>query len=120
MSEAQPVKIVDQEKPVKVELEEAKAETKLVTKESKKSLAPTTTEQEDITTAGQRRINLIWELTQGIIAIIITVSIIFSAFKSVQNKTLEDAFIMIITMYFVRTNHSLIGGVGKKPLNQQR
>lgn len=83
-------------------------------------LPPTTTAQQDKTTAGQRRINLIWEFTQGIIAIIITSSIIYIGIIGKSNKTLEDAFIMIITMYFVRTNHQLIGGIGAKPDNQQR
>jgi len=34
--------------------------------DQEKPLTPTTTAQEDIVTAGQRRINLIWEFTQGI------------------------------------------------------
>lgn len=81
-----------------------------------------TTAQEDITKAGQRRINLIWEVTQGVIAVIITVSVIYCSIKGIETKTLENAFVMIITMYFVRTNHSLIGGIGAKPpaYEQQR
>lgn len=120
MEKITPVNIVGAENPIPVVVEEAKPPDRLVTRESGQVLAPTTTEQEDITTAGQRRINLIWEFTQGIIAIIITASIIFCAIKDIQNKTLENAFIMIVTMYFVRTNHSLIGGTGRKPLNQHR
>lgn len=85
-----------------------------------KSLAPTTTAQEDITKAGQRRINLIWEFTQGTVAVLITVAIIYCSIIGKTSKTLEDAFIMIITMYFVRTNHQFIGGIGAKPINQQR
>jgi len=83
-------------------------------------LKPTTTLQEDIVKRGQRRINLIWEITQGIIAVIITAAIIYSMVHNVTSKTLEDAFIMIITMYFVRTNHQLIGGIGSKPLPQDQ
>jgi hypothetical protein len=88
--------------------------------EAEKSMPPTTTAQEDITKAGQRRINLIWEFTQGAIGVLITGAIIYMAASGKNSKTLEDAFIMIITMYFVRTNHQLIGGIGQKPINQQR
>lgn len=88
--------------------------------DSNKPLAATTTEQEDITKAGQRRINLIWEVTQGIIAILITTSVIYCSVKKIDSTTLENAFVMVITMYFVRTNHQLIGGIGNKPANQQR
>jgi hypothetical protein len=88
--------------------------------EPDKPLPPNTTEQQDITTAGQRRINLIWEFTQGIIAVLITLAIIYLGILNKANKTLEDAFIMIITMYFVRTNHSIIGGIGPKTPGQSR
>lgn len=40
-------------------------------------VAPTTTNEQNITTAGQRRINLIWEFTQAIIAVSITFAVIF-------------------------------------------
>jgi hypothetical protein len=80
-----------------------------------KSLTPTTTEQEDITTAGQRKINLIWEFTQAAIAICITGAIIFCAITKTINEQLSNAFFLIIGFYFSRTNHQAIGGVGKKP-----
>jgi hypothetical protein len=88
--------------------------------ETDQPLPPTTTAQQDITTAGQRRINLIWEFTQGTIAVLITLAIIYLGIINKANKTLEDAFIMIITMYFVRTNHSIIGGIGPKIPGQSR
>lgn len=85
-----------------------------------KSKPPDTTVQEDLTHAGQRRVNLIWEFTQGIIAVAITAATIYSAINKVESDILSNAFFLIVSMYFVRTNHQLIGGVGAKPINQHR
>lgn len=84
------------------------------------SVAPTTTVQEDLTKAGQRRINLFWEATQSLIAIMITSSVIYCAINKIDNNVLTNAFFLIVSMYYVRTNHQLIGGIGPKPENQQR
>ena len=78
------------------------------------SLKPTTTIQEDIVTAGQRKINLIWECTQGVIALMITAAVIYSVLNKIESDVLTNAFFLIVSMYFVRTNHSLIGGIGIK------
>lgn len=80
------------------------------------SLQPTTTAQEDLTTAGQRRINLIWEYTQAIIAI----SVVGTAMVCVvMSKALPEALIglvfSVVGTYFSRTNYASIGGVGAKP-----
>ena len=83
------------------------------------SLSATTTHQEDITSAGQRRINLIWEVTQGSIAVLITLAVIFAALRSVESAVLTNAFFLIIGFYFSRTNHTQIGGVGAKPTDSQ-
>jgi hypothetical protein len=85
-----------------------------------KSMAPTTTEQEDITTAGQRRVNLIWEFTQAFIAVSITWAVIYITVKQLESEVLTNAFFLIVSMYFVRTNHTLIGGIGRKPINTSR
>lgn len=84
------------------------------------SLPPNTTAQEDVVTAGQRRVNLIWEFTQAIIAVIITGSVVYCAIKRIDNDVLENAFFLIVSMYFIRTNHTLIGGLGPKIPNQTR
>lgn len=88
--------------------------------EENKPLQPTTTHQQDITKAGQRRVNLIWEFTQAIVAITITTSTVYAAINGIENNVLSNAFFLIVSMYFVRTNHKLIGGVGEKPAEQQR
>lgn len=79
-----------------------------------KALPPTTTAEEDTVTAGQRRINIMWECTQAIIAIMITAAIIYNAVNGIQSDVLTNAFFLIVSMYFVRTNHQMIGGTGNK------
>jgi hypothetical protein len=79
------------------------------------SIAPTTTLQEDLTHAGQRKINLIWEYTQAAISILVTGAMIYIATKGITNETLTNAFFLVIGFYFSRTNHSAIGGIGMKP-----
>jgi hypothetical protein len=90
--------------------------------DAKKSLSPTTTVQQDLTTAGQRKVNLIWEYTQAFIAIIVVLSnMIAAVFNVIKNRDLEvpvilsSALFLIVGFYFSRTNHSAIGGVGTKP-----
>lgn len=71
-------------------------------------------------TAGQRRINLIWEVTQGVIAVTITAAKIYCSVNRIDSPELTNAFFLIVSMYFVRTNHHLVGGVGTKDDNQSR
>lgn len=85
-------------------------------------VAPTTTTQEDLTTAGQRKINLIWERTQSVIAISVTILTLGVAaalailYPDRQIPTIFSvAFGTVIGFYFSRTNHQQIGGVGWKP-----
>lgn len=82
---------------------------------SEQSLSPTTTQQQDITTASQRVINLIWEYTQAIIAVIITIAIIYTAVLKIISEPITNAFFLIIGFYFSRTNHQAVGGIGDKP-----
>lgn len=96
-----------------------------------KSIPATTTFQQDVTTAGQRKVNLIWEYTQALIAItVIGVTLFTDAYVTVtsilSNKELTvtqlvgvsnlTALSMLIAgFYFSRTNHAAIGGIGAKP-----
>ncbi len=84
------------------------------------SLPSRTTEQEDLTTAGQRKVNLIWEYTQSIIALFVVITTmiagLYSMIMSAQVPTIiAVAFGTIIGFYFARTNHAAIGGIGHKP-----
>ncbi len=73
-------------------------------------------------TAGQRRINLIWEFTQAYVAIIIVtgnvaVSIYFAVSRIPITEypiILSSSLFLVIGSYFQRTNHSAIGGIGPK------
>jgi len=69
---------------------------------------------------GQRRINLIWEVTQAVVALSVTmVTLYVSAALTLSAKgdqaaalLLSNAFFLVIGFYFGRTNHQRVGGVG--------
>lgn len=102
-------------------------------------LPATTTEQEDLTKSGQRNINLIWEHTQAKIALIcvwvwlimssVIISVMLFAGEDIDaTKTAVITTVLsslsltvgiVIGFYFSRTNHTAIGGVGKKPASNQ-
>lgn len=129
-----PVKIVETEKAIPVIIEEEKKEHKLIDKDSQQIKAPETTEEEDRVALGQRNINLIWEKTQAriaIISVVVSQLVNFVVIVSMLFKTStpDPARIAVITasvaamnltvgiiigFYFSRTNHSAIGGTGKK------
>jgi hypothetical protein len=84
------------------------------------SQSPTTTAEQDLRTAGQRRINLIWEYTQAGIAISVVFANIFYIFAllftgevapsvAAAAGLLSNAFFLVIGFYFGRTNHARIG-----------
>ena len=72
------------------------------------------------TEAGQRRINIIWEMTQSLIAIAVVITFLYVTTKMIIKSDMNDiAFIvlsnivaLVIGFYFGRTNHAKIGGVG--------
>lgn len=109
-----PVEVTN-EVPLQVEVAAPPAEKPIVTPAGNLSLPPTTTEQEDIVTAGQRQINMVWEMTQAAIAVAVTLGMIIMPIFNLQNDTLENAFFLIVGFYFSRTNHTAIGGIGRKP-----
>jgi hypothetical protein len=85
-------------------------------------LPPDTTSQQDLTTAGQRRVNLIWEYTQAVIALsVVTTTMGTAAYQVLHPKPdvqiptiIAVAFGTVVGFYFSRTNHAAIGGVGPK------
>lgn len=76
------------------------------------NIASKTTAEQDLRTAGQRKTNLIWEGTQAFVALSITAATIYAVLNGVESILLGNAFTLIIALYFVRTNHTKIGGVG--------
>jgi hypothetical protein len=90
------------------------------------SLPPTTTEQDDITKAGQRKVNLVWEYTQAAIAVlVVVVNLGVDAYSAVTKNAaatppaLSNAMFLIVGFYFSRTNHQAIGGIGRKSIESQ-
>ena len=91
------------------------------------SISPTTTAQEDLTTAGQRRVNLIWEYTQAFIAGLVIISNmamgLFFGVKRIPAGeypfVLSSSLFLIVGFYFSRTNHQAIGGIGRKANESQ-
>lgn len=81
-----------------------------------------TTPEQDRTTASQRRVNLIWETTQAVIAVTVTLAtLIVAATLCIRGNEataafllLSNAFFLIIGFYFSRTNHTKVGGIGEK------
>lgn len=100
--------------------------TKILNRPQHGPLKATTTVQEDMTTAGQRKVNLIWEFTQAFVAIIVVVcnmvvGILFAVRGTAATEfpmVLSSSLFLVIGFYFSRTNHSAIGGVGAKPLQK--
>lgn len=77
------------------------------------ALPATTTVEQQTVTAGQRKINIIWEVTQSLIAILITGSVVYIAINQIQSDVLTNAFFLVVTLYFVRTNHTKTGGIAE-------
>lgn len=63
-----------------------------------------TSDQIESDAARKQRIHLIWEFTQAIIAVLITAAIIFNAIRNITSPIIDNAFFLIVSMYFVRTN----------------
>jgi len=85
-------------------------------------LPATTTVQEDLTTAGQRRVNLIWEFTQSAIAVsVVVTSMVIFVIQTLSHEkqefpaTLSNMAFAVLAFYLARTNHQAIGGIGHKP-----
>jgi hypothetical protein len=88
------------------------------------SVPAKTTFEQDLSTAGQRHINVMWEGTQKNIALAVTiVALGVTAFliihpgvatdlKLMAFTTLSNVFFAVTSVYFTRTNHTKTGGVG--------
>lgn len=91
--------------------------------EAEKRPPPTTTVEQDTNTASQRRINLIWEITQAAVALLVVLAcMIVGVYQGLAGDEagefptiLSSALFLVIGFYFSRTNHQSIGGIGPKP-----
>jgi hypothetical protein len=59
----------------------------------------------------QRQINALWEITQAVIALAITAAVIYATLIGKESPSLSNAFVLVVSMYLVRTNHQKVGGV---------
>jgi len=88
---------------------------------SDEPIAATPKESADaLKSAGQRRVNIIWEVTQALIAVVVSIGTLIIAgvlimrgdsASSTAFLLLSNAFFMIVTAYFQRTNHTRVGGI---------
>lgn len=74
-------------------------------------LPATTTGEENLHSASQRRVNIIWEVTQAFVATSLTVAYLYCAVSKIESATLNNAFFLVVGFYFGRTNHTRSGGV---------
>jgi regulator of protease activity HflC (stomatin/prohibitin superfamily) len=98
-------------------------------------LAGGTLEADILRTAGQRRVNLIWEVTQAVIAMLvvgITLTVAALAAREGMRGTsqqaistlnsaitmLSNSLFLVIGFYFGRTNHQRVGGVGQNDIGR--
>lgn len=73
-------------------------------------------------TEGQRRINLIWEITQSLVALAVTIATLIVAARLALSEDgaqsafllLSNVFFLVLGTYFNRTNHVRVGGVSKE------
>jgi len=82
---------------------------------------PTTTEEQDRGTQGQREVNMVWEATQrqialGVIVVALSVAAWLAVAGAADNAVAASVFLygvanLVIGFYFGRTNHQRIGGV---------
>lgn len=114
-----------EKEPIEVDVAKISAEIPQI-KPAEIPATPTTTAEENRHTAGQRRVNIIWESTQAIIALLVTCTGMYTASRLALRSSLSDndksaaitAFLLIsnvvflvIGFYFGRTNHQRVGGV---------
>lgn len=99
--------------------EKPSTESSLDTRDNK---ASQTTAEQDLKSAGQRHINLIWESNQARIALIVVVANVLYVFAvpflpkndPSGGTLLANAFFLVIGFYFGRTNHARVGDAPDK------
>lgn len=86
--------------------------------DSTSSLPPDTTAEQDLKSFGQRRINLMWEATQAVVAVSVTLTTLGTcAYLVTHDRGSEGAFLLlsnvfflVVGTYFQRTNHTKSSG----------
>jgi len=83
----------------------------LVTKGQGTTLQPTTTEAEDLVSAGQRTINRTWEFTQSALTIMLTLLFAYCKIYGIVDTSVDIAFTYVLATYLTRSNHTKQGGI---------
>lgn len=111
-----PVLIAEEQEaiPVVIAPDPLRRRAKTVKKGEGTTLAPTTTEADDKVTEGQRHINILWESSQSVISLAITLAVIYCQINNINSETLNNAFFFVVATYLQRTNHVRTGGIGAK------
>lgn len=99
---------------------------------AERTAAARISDETSLRTSGQRKINLIWEATQAVVTVLVVSSTLYIAGSLVLSSTsdnsdrgaafllLSNAFFMIVTAYYQRTNHVRTGGVGGRNVDTDR
>lgn len=119
MADSEQAPVVGVADRVEIPLTVERADAPSKTPEPPKVIAPKTTEEENRHSLGQRRVNLIWEGTQAVIAVGVSGATLYvSANLAMRDDRqtaafllLSNAFFLVIGFYFGRTNHQRVGGV---------
>lgn len=107
----------------------AAASTTVITQKGDTVASPTSTEEENLVSASQRAVNLIWETTQMKIALsVIWAALVVAAVLAIGGKLtgstpdvqlaavvfLFGVANLVTGFYFGRTNHTKVGGVSQR------
>ena len=88
--------------------------------------------EQELKTAGQRRVNILWEVTQSAIALAVVVVTLYVnaavALRAVEMIASQQSGLMQLNVmaalvtgfYFGRTNHTRQGGVGGAQIGESR
>ena len=72
-----------------------------------------TADETALISGGQRRVNLIWEVTQAFVALMLVATVCYSlAFGFSVRSEFWILVSIVVLAYFQRTNHTRVGGVG--------
>lgn len=89
------------------------------TLDTAENMASKTTVEEDLKTAGQRKINNVWEYTQAMIAMAIVLTTCFGVIANGKDTSFFSpqwwtVLGLVIGFYFGRTNHARVGDVTQR------
>lgn len=79
-----------------------------------------TIRQEDPAAGAEKRISLILEITQSVIALMVTGAVILTAIYKIPSSDLANAFFVIIGFYYGRMTHAAIESISRKARQEEK